>query len=1045
MDAELKWHAEEAGLSVKDIQKPTFQPPPVTDTLRGIAKADGIFGTQRLDTFIFIHLIFSVKPKLYLASKRKSPVVPNLQQQQQQRQIPSETVQRRPNPLPRDDDDVSDEFEEDDIDFSNFETPDMKRATQKPEFKRPKLEDVIEINTTPIDSVSTRTSAQNSLRRSIEDTMPVFKRPTVVQRYSGSTDQKQETQQPPQQSDSSSRRNVSFSNVPRFASASEQLLKDSLGDLLKRKKDLADETLELMDLEVDHRGKLKEWKQIKMKIEEVKRCLSASSAGSRETNYVRENTIVSPLSPTEETIHANIPSPEIVERNFNVANTSNESRDNQIVEDEEFDQEPANDDALNAFGATQTEEVQTDEKYRKWGGFGFPWSKEVKKAMKFVFKLKGFRQMQLETINACLHGLDCFVLMPTGGGKSLCYQLPAVVSAGTTQGVTIVVSPLLSLIQDQIYHLQQKGIGAAWLSGTMEASQRKWVFEQLANNDSVMKLLYLTPEMINKSTQVQKALESLYKRHRLARFVIDEAHCLSAWGHDFRPDYTTLGTLRSSYPNVPFMALTATANQKVKMDVKINLRMQDCLEFAMSFNRRNLEYEVVPKTKRIEQDIVDLITKRFRNKSGIIYCTSKKKCEEVADSLKRKHNLSVCFYHAGMDKEDRTSVQNAWAKNEILIIVATVAFGMGIDKADVRFVIHYSFPQSIEGYYQETGRAGRDGLKSWCFLFYSYGDKKTIDFLIDKGEGSAEQKERQRDNLNQMIMFCENKSECRRKHLLAYFGDKFDPAQCHGTCDVCKKINSGEAVNVVKKDVTQEAKSIINLISEIERSNVTVNMAIDIFRGSKGQKLVKDGFDSLREHGVGKSFLKHEAEKIFRALIMEGYLRENCLPNNAGFISSYLKVTTKGRQASRDRNFKFIVSFSEKKTKAPIKKDAKSKGKQKSIKDMVNPNKENDQVIEIEGDYSDEDYYPQDDEIDDIDYDELDGAEIMVQQTQDESMQRRCFDELRDARNNIASNKGILPSAIYDDSTLLRLSERMPLNEDDFLQLIPGRQNSYTL
>jgi RecQ family ATP-dependent DNA helicase len=228
-----------------------------------------------------------------------------------------------------------------------------------------------------------------------------------------------------------------------------------------------------------------------------------------------------------------------------------------------------------------------------------------------------------------------------------------------------------------------------------------------------------------------------------------------------------LGQLKVNYPRVPLMALTATANEKVKVDVKVNLRIPNCLEFAMSFNRPNLIYEVVPKTRSIDEDIVKMIRERWKGRSGIIYCTSKKKCEDCAETLSKDFNISAKYYHAGLEKEDRSRIQNEWASNQIQIIVATVAFGMGIDKPDVRFVIHYSLPQSIEGYYQETGRAGRDGNLSHCILFYTYRDKSTIEFLIEKGEGHYQQKERQRENLRQMIMFCENKTDCRRRQLLS--------------------------------------------------------------------------------------------------------------------------------------------------------------------------------------------------------------------------------------------------------------------------------------
>jgi bloom syndrome protein len=525
------------------------------------------------------------------------------------------------------------------------------------------------------------------------------------------------------------------------------------------------------------------------------------------------------------------------------------------------------------------------------GLLNHPWSKDVKKALKERFKLDGFRWHQLEAINATLSGQDAFVLMPTGGGKSLCYQLPAVVQSGKTKGVTIVVSPLLSLMKDQVRHLTNLHIRAATVNGETNTADKRVIVNSLKERfpEQHIQLLYVTPEMMGKNDHMLSIFDGLYQKKKLARIVIDEAHCVSQWGHDFRPDYVGLSSVRQRFPNVPIMALTATATKNVKIDVMHNLRMGKCPEFTQSFNRPNLYYEVRKKTKGKPQEtleeIAQLILKEYKGQCGIIYTLSKKDCEELASKLWTQYRIKAFHFHAGMEAKEKNDTQLQWQTGEIQVVVATIAFGMGIDKANVRFVIHHKIPKSLEGYYQETGRAGRDGKKSGCYLFYGYADTTMLRRFIHESDGSQEQKERQRKMLQRMIQYCEDRAECRRVQVLDYFDEKFAREDCNNTCDNC--ISDATFQDV---DFSEYATAAVRLVKKIMKSEVTLLHCVDVLRGVSNSKVKNLEHASLPEFGLAKSLTRVEVERLFYRLVMENALTEDTVIRG-GFPTQYMGVS----------------------------------------------------------------------------------------------------------------------------------------------------------
>jgi len=530
-----------------------------------------------------------------------------------------------------------------------------------------------------------------------------------------------------------------------------------------------------------------------------------------------------------------------------------------------------------------------------------PWSNEVKAALRSQFGLKGFRPNQLDSINATLGGKDVFVLMPTGGGKSLCYQLPAVIQSGKTRGVTVVVSPLLSLMEDQVSHLTKNNIQAFVINGDTSKGEKDYIFGELwgSNPGSKIQLIYVTPEMLTKNQRMIDTFKRLNDNGQFARLVIDEAHCVSQWGHDFRPDYKAIGEIRSQFKGVPVIALTATATENVKVDVIHNLGITGCEVFSQSFNRPNLYYEVRPKGKATEQidEIGNLITSKYRNKCGIIYCLSRRKCEQVAEELRKKCKIKAHHYHAQLKSEEKSEIQRKWQAGQYHVIVATIAFGMGIDKPDVRFVIHHSIPKSLEGYYQETGRAGRDGLRSSCYMYYGYQDTAVLKRMIMDGDGDYQQKERQIAMLRNMVQYCENKADCRRVQVLGYFSERFNKDECSGECDNCNSTSRFET-----KDFTAQAKLAVSLVQRFGRTDtVTLLQLVDILRGSKSKAVMNKGYDDYEEYGAANDLERGELERLLYRLITEDVLMEENVVNKAGFASQYIRPGRASRNINAGR------------------------------------------------------------------------------------------------------------------------------------------------
>ena len=593
---------------------------------------------------------------------------------------------------------------------------------------------------------------------------------------------------------------------------------------------------------------------------------------------------------------------------------------------------------------------------------------DPKLVLKTVFGYDEFRPLQKDIIINVLKGHDTLAVMPTGGGKSLCYQLPALIMPG----ITIVVSPLISLMQDQVSSLKTAGIQSAFLNSTQSWEEYCKTIDEIKSGQ--IKIIYVSPEGLA-TNKIRELLSS--PELGISCITIDEAHCVSQWGHDFRPDYLEISSVRHLFPKAVMLALTATATEHVRQDICKNLGMKNPKVFISSFNRENIYLEVQPKRGAMET-VINYI-RRHAGDSGIIYCNSRKQVEEIAQTLDKK-GYSALPYHAGLSDEVRAKNQDMFIKDEVQIIVATIAFGMGINKPNVRYVINYDLPKSIEEYYQEIGRAGRDGLPSSALLLYSAGDIHKIKFFID----DSADPEKAELLLQGMINYATSRT-CRRKALLAYFGETYEPAEKSDEsqnlcfCDIC----SGPAAEL--KDVIIPAQKFLCCIIRTNQ-RFGAGYVTDVLLGSKAQRIIDNGHTQISTWGIGAEYSKQEWLELCDLLVDEGYIRKTGDYN-------VLELTDAGKR--------FVASRTS--LKLPM-RSASIRSFSKSGVSNYNTNVRGEKIIAEKPAVNDE------------------RAEAIIT-------------NLKNWRKRKADDLNIAPYMIFGDKTLLDLAAKKPKNRGDLLNV----------
>ena len=518
-----------------------------------------------------------------------------------------------------------------------------------------------------------------------------------------------------------------------------------------------------------------------------------------------------------------------------------------------------------------------------------------------VFGYSDFRGPQQAIVEHVVQGGDALVLMPTGGGKSLCYQIPAIVRQNAGHGVTIVISPLIALMHDQVGALLEAGVSAAFLNSTQTFEESSALEKQLLRNE--LTLLYAAPERIN-PPRMKGLLASLHERGLLSLFAIDEAHCVSQWGHDFRPEYRSLSLLHETFPDVPRMALTATADHLTRLDMVERLKLEDAREFVSSFDRPNIRYTIVEKTDATRQ-LLRFVQTEHDGEAGIVYCQSRKRVQEIADTLENA-GIKAMAYHAGLDAKLRQQRQDRFLREDGMVMVATIAFGMGIDKPDVRFVAHLDMPKNIEGYYQETGRAGRDGLPADAWMVYGLQDVVNQRRMIDTSDAASEEfKVVMRGKLDALLSLAED-TRCRRVSLLHYFDE--DSQSC-GNCDNC--LNPPAVW-----DATDAARKMLSCIYRVQQASgisFGAGHLMDILRGKATEKVVQYGHEALSTFGIGADLLETQWRGVLRQLIATNMVRVDTEAFNTlqllpdarqvlkGEVSVLLRQQALGAKAERPR------------------------------------------------------------------------------------------------------------------------------------------------